>query len=130
MAVRAKDGWHAKSYEERAVYVSAAVIEDLRIRRKGSESPYVFASKARTPINEHNACRGLRKVFQDAGLYQKGFPLTHWIRHSVCSRLLGEGVDIETVRQIMGHADASTTLLYAQSSDERMKQASAVLNFA
>ena len=27
LAVRAKDGWEAKSYEERAVYVSSAVIE-------------------------------------------------------------------------------------------------------
>ena len=39
------------------------------------------------------------------------------------SRLLGDGVDVETVRQILGHSEASTTLLYAQSSDARMKSA-------
>jgi len=132
IAVRAKRGWEAKSYEERFVYVTKTVIKDLRKLRMKSlrkdASDYIFSTRTGNSIQENNVCRELRKVFKQAGLYQKGYPLTHWIRHSVCSRLLGGGIDVETVRQMMGHSQASTTLLYAQSSNERMKRASEILS--
>ena len=131
LAIRAKHGWEAKSYEERAVFVTKAVVNYLRRLRlkspfKGPKD-YIFTTRNGTPIQENNACRAFRHIFKQADLYQKGFPLTHWIRHSVCSRLLGQGIDVETVRQLMGHSEASTTLLYAHSSNERMKRASQLL---
>jgi len=132
LAITGKNGWESKSYQERAVYVALEVLTYLKRVRIGSRfkhsQDYVFSTRNRTPVSVTNACRRFRKVFAQAGLYQKGMPLTHWIRHSVASRLLGEGCDVETVRQILGHADASTTLLYAHSSDERMKRASEVLS--
>ena len=128
LAVRAKQGWEAKSYEERAVYVPTTVIEYLRRRKTAASGSYVFGTSNDRPISPSNACRALRKIWKRAGLYEPGVPMTHWIRHTACSRLLGEGVDVETVRRIMGHSDAATTLLYAQSSDERLRAAAVKLN--
>ena len=47
----------------------------------------------------------------------------HLIRHSVASRLLQEKVDLETVREIMGHSLLSTTALYIHSTSETKKAA-------
>jgi site-specific recombinase XerD len=79
-------------------------------------------------ISRDNACREIRKVFERAGLDQKGRPCLHWVRRSVCSTLLGEGVDVESVRQQMGHASIMTTQLYAYTSEEGMKRASRALD--
>jgi site-specific recombinase XerD len=134
LAVTAKDGWQSKSYEERAVYVLEEVLKHLKRVRMASRfkdaRDYVFAGRNGKPRSTWSACSQVRRVFKRAGLYQKGIPLTHWIRHSVASRLLGEGVDVETVRRVLGHADVSTTLLYAHTSDQRMRAASQKLRWA
>ena len=36
-------------------------------------------------------------------------------------------VDLETARDVLGHADVSTTALYLHSSDQRKKEAAAKL---
>ena len=132
LAVTSKDGWESKTYEERSVYVPETLLAYLKTRwertRYQGVGDYIFATSNGTPLGTHNVCRAMRGVFKRAGFYRKGMPLTHWIRHSVCSRLLGEGVDVETVRQILGHADATTTLrYYAHTSEERMRSASSKL---
>ncbi len=128
IAVTSKPGWSAKSHQKRSVFASPRVMDHLRARRRASRHPaatdWVFATRHGTPLSRHNAAREIRKVFRRAGLYEKGRPLLHWLRHSACSNLLGAGVDIETCRQLMGHGTIQTTQLYAHTTDERLRRAS------
>lgn len=55
-----------------------------------------------------------------------GFPdlSPHDLRHSCATLLLAEGADIKSVQEILGHADASTTLnFYVKANLQQMKHA-------
>ncbi len=128
LAVTGKADWTPKSYEERVVYVPQPLLEYLDDVRRSSPFPaehdWIFSNRHGKPLDIHRVSRNVRKVFERADLYHPGSGTLHLIRHSVASRLLQEKVDLETVREILGHSLLSTTALYIHSTSEA-KQAAA-----
>lgn len=50
------------------------------------------------------------------------------LRHNCASRLLNKGVDIVTIRDWLGHADISTTMIYAHLAPNKLAHAAAILD--
>lgn len=72
------------------------------------ESELLFPSDAGTPINPRNLIRQFKELLTKAGL-----PTTirlHDLRHTAASNFLGNGLDIKTTADILGHSQTSTTL--------------------
>ena len=78
-------------------------------------------------MDVNNVSRAMRKVFESADLYEPQNAVLHLIRHTVATRLISNGVDLETARDILGHADVSTTAGYLHTSDRRKKAAAVKL---
>jgi site-specific recombinase XerD len=53
----------------------------------------------------------------------------HTLRHTFASHLVMSGVDLPTVRKLMGHADIETTMIYAHLADEHVDRAVERLRF-
>jgi site-specific recombinase XerD len=126
--VTTKEGvWSSKNYQEHTVFLPTAVLDWLRAYRAASkfneDRDWIFSTKNRTPMTTFNVCRSVRKVFQRAGLYRKGVPTLHLLRHTVAATLLNNGTDLETVREWLGHADISTTSIYLHTTDARKRAA-------
>lgn len=59
---------------------------------------------------------------QTAGVKDISVEITpHWLRHSKAMHLLQAGVNLVYIRDLLGHADISTTEIYARA-DEKMKR--------
>jgi integrase len=70
------------------------------------ESGLVFTTRIGTPIDPRNALRVWQKLLSDAGLPKRTFHVT---RHTAVSILIGEGVPLKVIQEILGHSVLSTT---------------------
>ena len=53
----------------------------------------------------------------------------HDLRRTFITRLLEQNVDLNTVRQMAGHEDISTTIMYDKRNDKVMQQAASLLSY-
>lgn len=95
----------------RIVPMPSVLTATLRARKPKGVDPaaLVFATRMGTPPRRSNF---RRRVWTPA-LLRAGLPLTlrfHDLRHSYATWLVTDGVPINAVQKVMGHANASTTL--------------------
>jgi integrase len=80
--------------------------ERLRMGKLWTESGFIFTSSLGTPIDPRNLYREFQGICRDAGL---GDWHPHELRHSAASLMLAEGVKLQVVSQVLGHASIRMT---------------------
>src|SRR5262245_39557051 len=91
----------AKSGESRRVPMNDRVIEALKALPTMLHNPYVFyGRKLGQPLKNGIKHSDWEKYLEAAGIQD-----FHWhdLRHTFASRLVMKGVDLYTVRKLMGH---------------------------
>lgn len=117
------EGRRAKSGRTRHVPLSAEAVDVLKKWREqtGGEGA-AFQNRDGAPIG--NLRKSWVEVLKDAGV--KDFRW-HDMRHHFASKLVMAGVDLNTVRELLGHADIAMTLRYAHLAPEHRAAAVAHL---
>jgi integrase len=95
---------------------ASGIIEARQGTRHG---PYVFYSPM-TGDKFKDVKGALAAAVRRAGL---GKVTWHMFRHTFASRLTRDGVDIVTVKELLGHSNISTTMRYAHSNDDAKRRA-------
>ena len=103
----------AKSGKTRHVPLNKEALDILRLWRKQVSGDYVFPGKEGKPITD------IKKSFL-ALLNRAEIDNFRWhdFRHHFASRLVMAGVDLNTVRELLGHSDLKMTLRYAHLAPE------------
>ena len=111
-----------KSGEKREVPMNEVVKNELIKVRKHPKSPYIFCHPNGQRVKD------IRKSFWTA-LKKSGIKdfRFHDLRHTAASQLVMAGIDLNTVREILGHNTIEMTLRYAHLSPNHKKRAVDVL---
>ncbi|WP_313642461.1 site-specific integrase [Stenotrophomonas sp.] len=116
LTIRAEN---AKSGRQRHIPLNVEALDVLQrwaIRTGGQRIGRVF--------NVNDVKTGWTKLLADARIEQFRF---HDLRHHFASRLVRAGVDLNTVRELLGHADITMTLRYAHLAPDTLAAAVAKL---
>ena len=91
------------------------ILEEMKLKRKGpSAKLFPFTDKL-------YISKKFKKIFRKAGLSEDySF---HCLRHTFASRLAMKGVDLVTIKQLLGHSDIRTTMIYQHLTTEHLKRA-------
>ncbi len=132
IACKPEFDWEPKNWGERVLPVPEALTEWLREKHlprliwaepDDFLLPHLFR-RAGAPVVRrwsHQMYKHLRKVFDRAGI-DPSLKLTHLIRSTYITDLLNHA-SVETVRQIVGHSAAVTTIGYASALEEHKRDA-------
>lgn len=111
LSVRAQN---AKAKKSRNVPLNDTVLEVLESwQLQNKKREYVFASRSDVPIKDIK--KPWLRVLQEAKITDFRF---HDLRHHFASKLVMVGVDLNTVRELLGHSDLKMTLRYAHLAPE------------
>ena len=107
-----------KNNEKREIPFNETVRGILIRIKRNPESPYVFSSFKGKPFVDIK--KSFHTALTKAGINDFRF---HELRHTFASQLVMSGVDLLTVKELLGHKNIEMTLRYSHLSCNHKKQA-------
>jgi site-specific recombinase XerD len=125
MVIHVRQGKGAK---DRLVPLSLRLLEELRAYwRQYRPRSWLFpGDKSEQPISGSNMQRRFTQLVRRVGL-TKHCSL-HTLRHSYATHLLEAGVDVLTLKTLLGHKSLETTTRYLHVSTQRLQQTPSLLD--
>jgi len=114
--------YNTKNSEKREVFMNDLVKKTLISVLKHPDSSYIFCNKDGKPY--HDIRKSFFTALKNSGILN--FKL-HDCRHTFASQLVMAGVDINTVRELLGHKDIRMTLRYSHLSQDHKQRAVDIL---
>lgn len=102
----------SKGNKDRYVILSEKILTGLR-RYMLSSKPLVYLFNGRqkgTPLGHGAVQTSFRLALTKAGINKEAS--VHTLRHTYATHLLEDGVDIVTIKDLLGHATIETTMMY------------------
>lgn len=108
----------------RKVSIPSSII--IKLKEVKNKKGLLFCNKNGQPLRAKNVADKWKKILKNCNISHKKF---HAIRHTYASMLLKNGVDIETVAELMGHTAVSITQIYLHSSESQKQNAVDKINY-
>lgn len=112
-----KGGKHRTSYLNAKAEI--AIKNYLNSRSDNNIALFVSDRKPHNRIKKEAIERRIRMLGNASGIGRRLYP--HPIRHTTATDGLDRGMPIEEIQQILGHANISTTMIYAEVSKSNIK---------
>jgi integrase/recombinase XerD len=99
--------------------VKRYIAEARTIMVKDPHEEILFVSCLGHRMSRQGFWKIVKSYANKAGINKKITP--HILRHSFATHLVENGADLRSVQEMLGHSDISTTQIYAQMSNNRLK---------
>lgn len=117
-----------KGNKERMVYLNQACIRAIeaylphRIPPKAASQNALFISRLGNRIDVQTVKALVKKYLTAAGLSQKHCSV-HKLRHTAATLMYQNGVDVRTLKEVLGHENLDTTMIYTHVVDQNLRDA-------
>ncbi len=111
-----------KNGEKREVPMNEQVKTALIRVRKHPDTAYIFCNEKGVPV--HDIRKSYSTALRKSGITNFRF---HDLRHTFASQLVMSGVDLNTVRELLGHKDMTMTLRYSHLAQSHKQRAVDIL---
>ncbi len=123
LKIRRKEFWQPKT-GEREIPINQALLELLtELKQKNDQSlrsnfvfPHQDGGRIRIKLRDK-----LIEIAEKAKI--EDLTKLHTLRHTFASHLVMSGVDLPTVKKLMGHSDIQTTMIYAHLAPDHLAEA-------
>lgn len=110
----------SKNGDDRLLYLTPAVYQSLSAylaHRPPSADDHLWLDDGQ-PLRDHQVRYRLRRWANGAGVIVS----PHRLRHTFATRLLNQGLPLETIARLLGHRSLTMTQLYARLYDHTVKE--------
>ena len=110
------------------IYLNQACINAIeaylphRITPKAGHKNALFISRFGKRIDVQTVKALVNKYLKKAGLGQKHCSV-HKLRHTAATLMYQNGVDVRTLKEVLGHENLDTTMIYTHVIDQNLKDA-------
>lgn len=104
-----------------AVHAVADYVERIRPQMiEEEEETALFVNMTGERMSRQGFWKIIKHYQEKAGIKKEITP--HTLRHSFATHLLENGADLHSIQQMLGHADISSTQVYTQLANNRLKE--------
>lgn len=91
------------------------------------QGPYLFPGRDGRARDVNNLSRAMRRImarlgFNDGVDDPRNLVVWHTLRHTFATRMLESGVDVYTLKELLGHASVTTTEIYLHLCDRARRE--------
>ncbi|HEX3008872.1 MAG TPA: tyrosine-type recombinase/integrase [Bacteroidales bacterium] len=103
--------------------LSSALKKFIQVKKeyfKGTGVPYLFVNDKGAKLYPVFVYRLVRRYLSAVTTASKRSP--HILRHSFATHMLNNGADINSIKEILGHANLAATQIYTHTTFEKLKE--------
>jgi integrase/recombinase XerC len=111
-----------KRNKERIIPAHPKLINSIKqyLKENNNKTDYLFETDKQKPLNPRVVYSIVKKYLEQVTTIKNKSP--HTIRHTFATHMLNNGADLNSIKEILGHANLAATQVYTHNTVQKIKK--------